>query len=147
MPIQQVTPDQAKEILDEAADALYVDVRSVPEFTAEHPIRAVNIPLLHKNETTGAMEPNPDFLQVAQAVLPKDKKLLVGCLRGGRSQKACEILESNGFEHLHNVQGGFGGAIDPATGMIGQKGWKELGLPTNTDNGEGVSWESLKEKK
>ena len=144
MPITQTTPEKANEILDQDAEAIYVDVRSVPEFEAEHPIRAINLPILHKGP--GGMEPNPDFLEVAQAVLPKDKKLLVGCLRGGRSQKACMILEANGFDLLYNVHGGFGGAMDPTTGEITQKGWKELGLPTNTDNGEGVSYESLKAK-
>lgn len=145
MPITQTTPDGAKEILDEDPEAIYVDVRSIPEFVAEHPIRALNIPLLHKTET-GNMEPNPEFMTVAQATLPKDKKLLVGCLRGGRSQKACEILETSGYTHLYNVHGGFGGAIDPATGTLSQKGWKELGLPTNTENGEGVGYEFLKGK-
>lgn len=146
MSIQQTTPDKAKEILDQDPEALYVDVRSIPEFVAGHPIRAVNIPLMHKNETTGMMEPNPDFLAVAKAVLPHNKKLLVGCMMGGRSQKACEILDQNGFENLFNVYGGFGGARDPGTGQVLQAGWRDLGLPVSMENDEGVSYESLAKK-
>jgi hypothetical protein len=78
--------------------------------------------------------------------LPKDKKLLVGCLRGGRSQQACLVLEQMGYDQLYNVHGGFGGAVDPMTGQISQKGWKDLGLPTSKENGEGVGYESLKAK-
>ncbi len=146
MTIQQTTPDKAKEILDQDPEAIYVDVRSIPEFTAGHPIRAVNIPLLHKNPGSGMMEPNPDFLAVAEAVLPREKKLLVGCMMGGRSQKACEILEQNGFKILFNVYGGFGGARDPGTGRVFQAGWRDLGLPVSMDNGDGVGYGSLKGK-
>lgn len=141
MAIQQISPDQAKSILDEDSESVYVDVRSIPEFVGGHPIRALNIPLLHASG--GQMVPNPDFQSVAQKVLPKNKKLMVGCMSGGRSQKACQILEQMGYADLSNVVGGFGGARDPMTGQITQKGWKELGLPVSLENGEGVSYESL----
>lgn len=137
MGIQQTTPDKAKEILDQDASALYLDVRSIPEFTAGHPIRAVNIPLLHLKG--GQMIPNPDFQAVAQAVLPKDKRLLVGCKTGGRSQKACEILSQLGYQNLSNVDGGFGGNDH-------QPGWQALGLPVSQENGEGVGYETLASK-
>lgn len=143
MPIEQRTPTEAKEILDQDPNAVYLDVRSVPEFTAEHAEGAINIPLMHKSPV--GMEPNPDFLQVSLANLPKDKTLVVGCLKGGRSLKACQILEQNGYSKLYNVLGGFGGNLDPITGE-NQTGWKDSGLPTSQDNGEGVSYESLKSK-
>lgn len=143
MSIEQVTPTQAKEILDQEKTSLYVDVRSIPEFIAEHPAEAINIPLMHKGPY--GMAPNEDFLNVSLANLPKDKTLVVGCLKGGRSMKACQILEQNGYTKLYNVIGGFGGALDPMTGQT-QTGWKDSGLPTSQDNGDGVSYESLKEK-
>ena len=137
MEIQQITPQQAKEILDREPGAVYLDVRSVPEFTAGHPIRAVNIPLLHMKG--GQMTPNPEFTQVAQAVLPKDRKLLVGCKSGGRSQRACEVLSQLGYSNLSNVDGGFGGNDH-------QPGWQALGLPVSQENGEGVGYECLAAK-
>ena len=135
MPIPQITPDQAKEILDNDPKAVYLDVRSIPEFEQGHASRAVNIPLMHM--TGGQMVPNPEFPKVAQSVLDKETTYVVGCKMGGRSQKACEILDRLGYQKLHNIYGGFGGAPD-------QKGWKDLGLPTSTDNGPGVSYESLR---
>jgi rhodanese-related sulfurtransferase len=137
MSIPQVTPDQAKEILDKDPKALYLDVRSIPEFTQGHPAGAINIPLLHY--LGGGMSPNADFVQVAQAVLPQDKKLIIGCKSGGRSQRACEVLSQLGYKDVSNVEGGFGGDGQ-------QAGWKELGLPVSTDNGDGVSYESLVQK-
>jgi len=143
MPIQQISPEEAQDILDENPQALYLDVRSVPEFTAGHPAGAINIPLMHKGAM--GMQPNGDFLKVAEAVLPKDKVLLVGCLSGGRSQRACDMLEEKGFSHLSNVYGGFGGGRNPETGEP-QPGWKDLDLPVSQDNGEGVSYDSLAAK-
>ncbi len=137
MPISQTTPDKAKMILDEDPQAVYLDVRSIPEFTQGHATRAINIPLMHY--TNGQMVPNPEFPKVAEAVLEKEKTYVVGCKMGGRSQKACEILDRLGFKKIFNIYGGFGGAPD-------QPGWKDLGLPTSTENGEGVSYESLAKK-
>lgn len=143
MAIQQISPEEAHETLDADPQALYLDVRSVPEFIAGHPAGAINIPLMHKGAF--GMEPNADFLKVAEAVLPKDKVLLVGCLSGGRSQRACEILAQKGYPHLSNVYGGFGGGRNPETGEP-QAGWKDLDLPVSQDNGPGVSYESLAAK-
>lgn len=137
MPIPQIAPDKAKEILDNEPNAVYLDVRSIPEFVQGHAVRAINIPLMHL--TGGEMIPNPEFPRVAEAALDKGKTYVVGCKMGGRSQKACEILDRLGFKKIHNIHGGFGGAPD-------QPGWKDLGLPTSTENGEGVSYESLAKK-
>jgi len=139
MPIPQITPQEAKAILEEDKNAVYLDVRSIPEFTQGHAVGAINIPLMHYNPAAGGMVPNPEFPKVAEAVLPKGKKLVVGCKMGGRSQRACEILSRIGYTNLFNIDGGFGGNEH-------QKGWQDCGLPVSTDNGEGVSYESLASK-
>jgi hypothetical protein len=70
--------------------------------------------------------------------------LVVGCMAGGRSQRACEILEQAGFSDLTNVRGGFGGARD-ATGAILVPGWRDAGLPVSTELGESA-YQSLQVK-
>ena len=147
MPISQLSADKVYEALQKDPDAIYLDVRSVPEFQAGHPEGAKNVPLMHQNETTGSMEANADFLQIVTANFSKDASLFVGCLRGGRSMKVCQILEANGYSNLTNVEGGFGGAIDPISGRITQEGWKDLGLPISQEAGAGESYESLAQKK
>src|SRR5262249_33192895 len=101
-----------------------------------------NIPILHFHEQAQQMVPNPDFSKVAEGALLKEKTLVVGCMAGGRSQRACEMLEQMGFPNLYNVQGGFGGGRNPETGEP-IAGWAQRGLPVSQENGEGVSYESL----
>ncbi len=143
MSFEQITPQQAKEILDQNSDAIYVDVRSIPEFERGHPQGAINIPIFHYE--AGGMRPNPDFSKVVEAVLSKEKTLVVGCQAGGRSQQACQVLGQAGFQNLYNVMGGFGGGRNPETGEP-IAGWAQQGLPVSQENGEGVGYESLLRK-
>ncbi|HTW86907.1 MAG TPA: rhodanese-like domain-containing protein [Candidatus Binataceae bacterium] len=131
MPIQQLEPPQAYEVLNRNPDALYVDVRTEAEFERGHPAGAVNIPVVFI-KGPGEMEPNEEFLAVAEKTLPKNRKLVIGCMAGGRSQRACEMLEQAGYADLTNVRGGFGGARD-ASGAVIVPGWREAGLPVSTD--------------
>lgn len=134
MPIKQVEPPEAHEILNKDAQAVYLDVRTEGEFAQGHPAGAINIPLLFI-KGPGQTEDNPDFVAVVQKILPQDKKLIVGCLSGGRSQRACEILERVGYSDLANVRGGFGGARD-ASGRIVIEGWRDAGLPVSDQVGD-----------
>jgi rhodanese-related sulfurtransferase len=143
MSIKQVEPPQAHEILRKNPDAIYVDVRTEEEFAQGHPAGAINIPVVFLKPGT-APQPNDSFLAVAQKVLPQDKKLVVGCMAGGRSQRACEILEQSGYGDLTNVRGGFGGARD-ASGTIVVVGWRDAGLPVSQDLGDS-SYRSLRAK-
>jgi rhodanese-related sulfurtransferase len=142
MAIKQVDSPQAHQILNENPDAVYLDVRTEPEFAQGHPAGAINIPVVFI-KGPGQMEPNPDFLAVAGKSLPKEKKLVVGCLAGGRSQRACEMLEQAGYADLANVRGGFGGARDAAGQTV--TGWRDAGLPVSSDLGES-SYQSLRKK-
>ena len=143
MSIKQVEPPQAYEILQQNPDAIYVDVRTEEEFAQGHPAGAINLPVVFL-KPGAAPEPNPSFLDVAQKVLPQDKQLVVGCMAGGRSQRACEILEQAGYSDLINVRGGFGGARD-ASGEIVVVGWRDAGLPVSREGGDS-SYRSLREK-
>jgi rhodanese-related sulfurtransferase len=143
MAIKQTEPPQAYEILKANPDAVYLDVRTEAEFAQGHPAGAINIPVVFIRGP-GQMEPNHDFLRVAESTLPRNKKLVVGCMAGGRSQRACEILEEAGFTDLTNVRGGFGGARDQS-GRVVVPGWREAGLPVSDEVGEN-SYQSLRRK-
>jgi rhodanese-related sulfurtransferase len=56
-------------------------------------------------------------------------------MSGGRSQRACDMLEEAGFTDLTNVVGGFGGQRDQS-GQVLVTGWKDAGLPVTTDLGD-----------
>ena len=57
----------------------------------------------------GAKEINVNAADFAQQIeaLDKDKIYLVYCKMGGRSSKACGIMEEKGFEKLYNLKGGY----------------------------------------
>ena len=137
--IKHVTPRQAHD--QQNGGAIYLDVRSIPEFEAGHPTGAFNVPLLHLDPASGQMRPNPDFLSVVRANFTPETAMVVGCKMGGRSQQACEILSSAGYHDVANVLGGFGGAP-----QMGQKGWAQEGLPVEQTADPAHDYASLQAK-
>jgi rhodanese-related sulfurtransferase len=142
MSVTNITVQQAHQ--KQAEGHTYVDVRSIPEFANGHPTGAVNVPLLHRDERTGQMMPNRDFLQVMEANFPRDAKLLIGCQMGGRSAQAAELLASAGYTDVANVLGGFGGARDQLTGRVRAEGWAPSGLPVESGDTPGRSYDALR---
>lgn len=134
MPIKQQKPAEAHQTLKQNPGAIYLDVRTENEFAQGHPEGAINVPVVFI-KGPGQMDPNDNFLPVVEKVVPKGAKLVVGCLSGVRSQRACGILEQAGYADLTNVVGGFGGQKD-ASGNIVVTGWRDEGLPVSTDLGE-----------
>ncbi len=134
MAIKQQVPPEAHATLKDNPDALYLDVRTEVEFAAGHAAGAINIPVMVA-KGPGQMQLNLEFVEVVVKVISRDKKLVVGCMAGGRSQRACEMLEEAGFIDLINVVGGFGGQRD-ASGKVVVAGWKDAGLPVTTELGD-----------
>lgn len=143
MPIKQQKPADAHETLKKNPGAIYLDVRTEGEFAQGHPQSAINIPVVFI-KGPGNMQPNEEFNGVAEKVLPKNTKLVVGCQAGVRSQRACEILEQAGYADLTNVVGGFGGQRD-ASGAVVTKGWRDEGLPVSNDVGD-AGYQALRKK-
>jgi rhodanese-related sulfurtransferase len=144
MSIQSISPEQAKQILETDSSAVYIDVRTEGEFLSGHVPKALNIPVVWPDPMTRQMKPNPDFVKVVSAHFSKDKRIIVGCQMGGRSQMAANILGQEGFEDVSNMQGGFGGAKDPM-GRIAVAGWTQLGYPVETDPSKGASYGELRD--
>ena len=88
------------------------------------------------------MQPNLDFLATMQRQFPKDAKLVFGCKSGGRSQRACELLENAGYSTLVNMYGGFHGASD-MSGRVIEPGWSACGYETTQETPAGRSWNEL----
>lgn len=139
MAIEQIDPKVAAERMkDPANPATYLDVRTVEEYEAGHAAGAYNVPVMVRDEY-GQMGPNPNFVSDVEKVFKKNTRLVVGCMAGGRSQRACMMMEPAGYLSLANVQGGFGGARDPS-GQISVKGWSQEGLPVETGNPPGRAY-------
>jgi phage shock protein E len=145
MSVQNVTAEEAKEILDSDSNVVYIDVRTENEFMSGHVPNAVNVPVVLPDPATRQMRPNPEFVRVVSTHFPKNKRIIVGCQMGGRSQLAAQILGQEGFEAVSNMQGGFGGAKD-AMGRTVALGWSQLGFPVEMEVPAGSSYAELKNK-
>jgi rhodanese-related sulfurtransferase len=143
MSVKNIVPEQAKDILDSDGNSVYIDVRTEQEFMNGHVPRSINVPVVWPDPSTRQMKPNPDFVKVVSAHFGKDKRIIVGCQAGGRSQFAAELLTKDGFQDVCNMQGGFGGARDPMGRVITQ-GWSQLGFPVETEVPPDSSYASLK---
>ncbi len=142
MPVNQISPVEAKKLLDSVDGTVYLDVRSTVEFDQGHVPDALNIPLLDVDPSSHQMVPNPDFLSVVEAVLPTDRHIICGCAAGGRSNRAAEIMTLAGYQDVQNMAGGFSGARDPM-GRLVAEGWSDLDLPVSTGSNEATSYVSL----
>jgi rhodanese-related sulfurtransferase len=145
MSIKNIGPEQAKSILDSDGSTVYIDVRTEQEFLNGHVPKSINIPVVWPDPSTRQMKPNPDFIKVVSAHFSKDKRIIVGCQAGGRSQFAAELLAQEGFEDVSNMQGGFGGARDPMGRVVAQ-GWTQLGFPIENEVPADSSYASLQKR-
>ncbi len=94
--VNTITPEQAKEIMDNNPDSVILDVRTQEEYDEGHIPGAVLL---------------PDFEVTSRApeVLPdKDAVILVYCRSGRRSALAAEALAQMGYTEVSD----FGGIID-----------------------------------
>jgi len=87
-----VTPEQLKQMLDEAPDLFVLDVRE------PHEIAICRI--------EGSWEIPLGQLPRRFAEVPKDRDVVVHCKLGGRSAQAVEFLKSHGYSRIKNLAGG-----------------------------------------
>ena len=93
---EQITPEQAKSIMDTETDYIIIDARTVEEFAEGHIKNAILIP-------------EYEVAQRAEKELPdKDALILVYCRSGRRSKIASEELVKLGYTNVKE----FGGIID-----------------------------------
>lgn len=103
-----LSPQSAQEKLnDPSAPVVYLDVRTVDEFKAGHPVGAVNVPVMKVIGQVSA-----DFVQDVKEAISTDSKptLLVACKSGKRSTMAINLLSQDAeFKdaHFFELDGGF----------------------------------------
>lgn len=90
-----ISPQQAKQRMQEHPDAVILDVRERDEYVRGHIPRATLLPLSTFSEA-----------QVAQAIPGgKDAQVLVYCQSGGRSRMAAEALADMGYTQVYDFGG------------------------------------------
>ena len=123
---KNLRPADVKPLLEGGQAWKYVDVRTTEEFREGHVPGAWNVPFAVRDRT-GRMGPNPDFVTVMKKAFPAGSKIVLGCAVGGRSQRACELLATQGYTDLVNMVGGFVGMADDSGRMV-EPGWRGSGF-------------------
>ncbi|XP_043712536.1 thiosulfate sulfurtransferase 18-like [Telopea speciosissima] len=95
----------------------YIDVRPAEEFKEGHIDfeNILNIP--YTLITPEGRVKNPQFLKQVSSAYSKDDNLVVGCRLGIRSVQATTDLESAGFKHVNNMEGGYKAWIENGFGV------------------------------
>jgi rhodanese-related sulfurtransferase len=94
--VMMISPEEAKENLDEDSEIVLLDVRTPGEYESGHIEDAVLLPLDQLNEK--ASEVIPD----------QEKTYYVYCRSGNRSATAAQLLVDMGYENIYDL----GGIID-----------------------------------
>ncbi|NCG57296.1 MAG: rhodanese-like domain-containing protein [Proteobacteria bacterium] len=129
MVIKRIDPDKAHDLLQSDQGFTYLDVRMPEEFVEGHVPDSRNIPVMIRGEGGVGLRMNPEFSEVVDQESKADSKIILGCQKGGRSQKAADILSDKGYTNLHDMRGGFIGETD-VLGNVTFPGWHSRGLPT-----------------
>ena len=132
--VRDLSPQEAKELLDRSKDCVYLDVRTEEEFAEMHISDTLNVPFLHYDPATGQTVPNKRFVQQVKASIALTTPVIVGCRSGGRSKVAGNALRAAGYRNLQNMLGGLAGSRNEA-GDVVQEGWSALGYPLHRASG------------
>ena len=89
--MKTINVTELKKMISDKEDFSLIDVREENEFEADN-IDGTLIPL---GEIPSRMNE-----------IPKNKKVIVHCRSGVRSANAIQFLEQNGYDNLHNLEGG-----------------------------------------
>jgi rhodanese-related sulfurtransferase len=135
--VNEITPEEAYDLVSSKANALLVDVRSHMEYLfIGHPVGAVHVPWIDEPD----WNINPDFVrEIRQLVLGgvvhegfgshNSVPIVLICRSGKRSLEAGNLLLKEGFENVYNVKDGFEGELDEHHHRSTLGGWRYEGLP------------------
>lgn len=95
----QLNPVNAIRVMNNE-EALVLDVRDSAEFGKGHIKDAKNIPFSSLKDKLKSLAKH------------KDKAVLAYCNNGAVSNKACKVLQREGFTNVHNIAGGINSWLD-----------------------------------
>ncbi|MEY3758670.1 MAG: hypothetical protein RIR39_161 [Pseudomonadota bacterium] len=125
--IENLTPQQAWDLMQQNTDAVLVDVRTKVEHAfVGHPVGAVHIAWKEAPD----WQVNAQFVSdVKKCVQDRNAPVLLLCRSGQRSLDAAKALEEAGYQRLINIIDGFEGSRDSLNHRGNLGGWRFNGLP------------------
>ncbi len=110
--IQEVAPEQLKEMMGQQPELLLVDVRESSEHEQGHAKGALLVP---RGILEAAADPTYPK-HVPELSAGRDRTVVLYCATGGRSAMAAAVLQMMGFHKVYSLAGGF-------------TQWEQSGLP------------------
>ena len=130
MGVKRIDAERAAELLEAGQGYVFIDVRMEHEFAQGHVPNAENIPVMIKGPGGVGIQMNPVFVERVSETHAPESRIILGCQKGGRSNKAAELLSEAGYTNLHDMRGGLIGETDPL-GNVTFPGWTGRGLPVS----------------
>jgi rhodanese-related sulfurtransferase len=127
--VKRIDPDRANELMNSDQEYVFLDVRMPEEYSKGHVPNSRNIPVMIRGDGGVGIRMNPDFVDSVNSEMNADCRIILCCQKGGRSQKAADLLTAEGYVNLHDMRGGFIGETD-VLGNVTFPGWSSRGLPT-----------------
>jgi len=133
--LQEISPKQAWQLMQENPRAVLVDIRSSMEYLfVGHPVGAVHVAWIDEPD----WDVNPDFVrEIRQLMLgglsstPEDEgvPVILICRSGKRSHEAGDLLINEGLTNIYHIDEGFEGERDENYQRSTLGGWRYHGLP------------------
>ena len=86
--------EDIKRIMENNKNVILLDVRSPQEYREKHLNNSINVPLYNLEN------------EIENNIRNKNSIIIVYCMSGIRSKKACNILIDKGYKYIYNLEGG-----------------------------------------
>lgn len=132
--LNEISPQEAMDILDKDSRALLIDIRSSMEYLfVGHPTGAVHVSWIDEPDWVI----NPDFVREIRQLLlggvcdhsDGGPPVILICRSGKRSKEAGDLLIKSGIENVFHIDEGFEGELDEHHQRSSKGGWRFRGLP------------------
>lgn len=132
MPVEQISPQNAFELLKNQKNSVLIDVRTIEELNFVGVVNASSFEnrlIFLAWQTLPQMQQNQNFANDLLAKVNKDYEVLFLCRTGGRSNQSAQLASTLGFKKTYNIINGFEGDLNSQNhrGLI--NGWKASNLP------------------
>ena len=97
--IEEVTPEQVREMQERNDPVVYLDVREPNEWNLGHLPRAIHLP---RGNLEGKVE----------GLVDRGSKVVIYCARGNRSALAALTMKQMGYENVSSMKSGFRGWVE-----------------------------------
>ena len=132
MSVEQISPQNAFELLKNQKNSVLIDVRTSEELNFVGVVNASSFEnrlIFLAWQTLPQMQQNQNFANDLLAKVNKDNEVLFLCRTGGRSNQSAQLASTFGFKKCYNIINGFEGDLNSQNHRGLVNGWKASNLP------------------